>query len=308
MGSPWTVDALFKGGTRFGGGASWERNDSPEERMRISIGGTESNARSATLIERDLVAGRSMQPMQLLYFIRSRWYASQYVLRTPSPITDPAGFFDESHGGDVATYLGDLNRKYYGESGITPQGSPETLLAEYRRLRRQAWLNVLDPGPWLSLWNVGRHVAIGEAPSPLPLARIAGRRFLPIVTADWMVDGGAISVETVFSRTRGQPSGPRWFSFVVREGNGPGGRLWGAGAATEMFATWKYLRMGGEIEAWNQPSYGFGAGAHVRMVVTRGRPRGLLFDVGLKSDGHWPGRPAEPGAFVRIGYRFIRAY
>jgi hypothetical protein len=306
MGSPWTIDALFKGSTRFGAGASYDPHGlSLEEKMFVSIGGVEANARSATLIERELVAGSTMRPLQFLYTVRSRSYASSYVLlNTPTPISQPARFYSEwNGGGDVADYLGYLNTKYHGGTGITPQGSSATVIAEYRRLRSQAWLNLFDPGAWLSLWSVARQVGGGEEPSILSVPSLAGRRFLPILTSDWTPDGGMISVETVF-----QVCGPRWFSFVLRQGNGPGGRLWSVGAATEMFAEWRFIRMGGEVEVWNQPSHGTGAGANLRLVVTRGRTKGLLFDAGLKSSGHWPGRAAEPGAFFRIGYRFTAAH
>lgn len=308
MGSPWTVDALFKGGTRFGGGASFEAVDSPGGRRIVYFGGTESNARAALLIERELVAGRSAHPIQLLYFVRSRWYASQYVLRTPHPVRDPAGFFGEASGGDVATYLGELNREFYGETGITPSGVADTLLAEYRRLRWQAFVNLADPGVWLALWTLGRHSALGADGTPIPTLEWRGRRFLPVVSADWMVDGGALSLEAVFAGSGDRIAGPRWVSFVARHGRGPAGGFWNAGAATEMLATVKSLRIGGELEVWNQPSSDAGAGAMARIVNTAGRLKGLLIEVGIKSDGHWPGRPINSGAFFRLGYRYVRTH
>ena len=47
MGSPWTVNAIFEGGTRSGGGATFETVDSPQGQRIVYLGGTESNARSA---------------------------------------------------------------------------------------------------------------------------------------------------------------------------------------------------------------------------------------------------------------------
>lgn len=308
IGSPWIVEVLFKGGTRFKAGASIGAVPAPQERRLVFLAGTESNARSATLVERELVAGRSAYPIQMLYFVRSRWYATQYVLRTPHPVRDPAGFFAESINGDAAHYLGQLNRQYYGETGIAPEGVTETLLTEYRRLRRQAWVNLADPGTWLALWTIARGSAVGAGARAIPAFEWGGRRVLPVLSADWMVDGGALSVETIISAKRDAASGPRWVSFVARRGRGPAGGLWGAGAATEMLATWKSLRIGGEMELWDQPSSGFGAGAHARTVVTAGPLKGLLVDLGFKSGGHWPGRPINSGAFFRIGYRYVRTH
>jgi hypothetical protein len=302
MGSPWTPNALFYGGTRFGGGASWGGSAVTfEERGRIYAAGTEANTRSATHVEREFVAGTRLRMAELLYYLRSRWYVSQYVLRTPNPATDPAGFFAESSGGDVANYLGELNRKYYGETGITPTGVSPTLLNEYRRLRRHAFINLATPGAWLALWSAGRDVSIGSDVRPVPAFRIGTRRFLPLVNADWMVDGGAISIEAIFS---GSADRARWFSVVTRQGNGPGGRFWNAGAATDRIAQWPWLSLGGEIEMWSQPSFGAGGGVNAHLVVRAGPIRGLQFFGGAKSDGDWPGRPANGGGFFRVGYRY----
>jgi hypothetical protein len=303
MGSPWTRDTLFNGGTRFGGGASWGGKETTlEERGRIYAAGTEANTRSATLIERELVAGTRFRTAELLYYLRSRWYPSQYVLRTPNPAADPAGFFAESNSGDVANYLGELHRKYYGEAGIAPTGVSPTLLNEYRRLRRHALINLATPGAWLALWSAGRDVGIGSDPRPMPAFRIGDRRFLPLVNADWMVDGGAVSIEAIFSRRINGANGPRWFSLLTRQGNGPGGRFWNVGAATERIAQWKSLSFGGEIEVWQQPSFGTGAGVNAHLSVSGGWMKGLQIYGGAKSDGDWPGRPAKSGGFFRVGY------
>lgn len=306
LGSPWKFDPLFKGGTRFGGGAVWDRELPLDDQLQVYTGGVEANTRSATIVERELVAGSAARGTQLLYFIRSRSYASYYVLsHTPDPSRDPGRFYDEwSGGGDVARYLGYLNTKYYGENGVTPLSSSPTVQAEYRRLRWQAWINAADPGTYLAAWTLVRQIATGDARTSLPLPSIAGRRVLPILAADWTPDGGSISLETVFSRKIGQTAGPRWFSIIVRNGNGPGGRFWSAGGATEMLAALKDFRIGGEAEVWNQPSYGAGGGAYLRTVATQGQLRGLLFDLGVKTKGHWPGRPVASGLILRAGYRF----
>jgi hypothetical protein len=305
VGWPWTANALFWGGTRFGGGASWgDAPTTPEENGRIYAAGTEANTRSATLVERELVAGTPLRTTALLYYLRSRWYASQYVLRTPNPAADPAGFFAESQGGDVASYLGELNRKYYGHTGIRPDGVSPTVQVEYDRLRRHAWLNLATPGAWLALWSAGRDVGLGSDPKPIPAWRIGDRRILPVINADWMVDGGAVSVEAIVSRRTRDTGRSRWFSVLMRNGNGPGGRFWNAGAAAERIARWRAIDLGGEIEAWDQPSFGAGGGVHTWVTVRSGMLRGLRLHGGYKTAGDWPGRPADDGAFVRLGYRF----
>ena len=75
------------------------------------------------------------------------------------------------------------------------------------------------------------------------------------------------------------------------------------GGATEKIAEWKSIRWGAEAELWNQPSYGTGAGAIAQGVMTTGALRGFLIDVGFKTKGQWPGRPAKSGPILRGGYR-----
>ena len=120
-----------------------------------------------------------------------------------------------------------------------------------------------------------------------------------------MVDGGAISIEAIFSGRVNDANGPRWFSLLTRQGNGPGGRFWNAGAATEQIAQWRALSLGGEIELWRQPSFGTGAGVHAHLRVRNGWIKGLQIYGGFKSDGDWPGRPANGGGFVRVGYTYM---
>jgi hypothetical protein len=302
MGSPWQGRSSFV--TFDGTGLS------TEDLLRVYTGGSESNGWSATLLERELVSGRPMAVWDLLYLIRSRWVASDYVLRTtPDPETDPAGFYGEwSGGGDVANYLGYLNTLQYGEPGITPEGVSPTVVAEYDRLRRQAYWGVLDPGAWIAAWALVQHWIHGDDPEPVPLPRLGGRRFLPVLSNDWLPEGGIVSVEAIFGPGEIDPDadGPRWFSLTLRRGRGPAGSITAAGAATErLWETTRY-RFGGEVEVWARPDHPLGGGARLRVVRTRGALENLFLDLGVKSDGHWPGRPAGVGPFVRLGWTVDR--
>jgi hypothetical protein len=295
MGSPWQGRSSY---------ASFSTEGlSTLDLLRIYAGGSESNGWSATLLERELVAGRAMTAFELLYLASSRVVTSKYVLQTtPDPVEDPARFYREWRGGgDVANYLGYLNTIYHGDSGITPEQVSPTVVREFRRLERDAWWNLADPGIWLSFWGIGRQVVRGDGAEMLPLPRTAGRSWLPILSADWMPDGGAISLETVIGPREGSTGGPRWFSITVRRGAGPAGSFGALGAATEKLLDAGPLRIGGEIELWNGSDRGFGGGARVRLRLTRGKLREFFFDLGLKSDGHWPGRPAASGLFFRLG-------
>jgi len=279
---------------------------SNDDLLRVYAGGVEANGWTATTLERQMVAGRKMRSLDLLFLAWNRYATSAYVLRTtPDPEEDPLGFWREwTGGGDAAKYLGHLNTRFYGVSGITPTGSSDTVITEWNRLERQAYWNLLDPGFWLSLWTVGRHVAIGDQAASVPLPTIHGRRFLPVLSADWSPDGGTISLEAVFGPKTSQPNpdGPQWFSFVMRHGNGPAGPFGAIGAGTEKLWQTTALRIGGEAETWSRGNGGLGGGVRARMLVRGGPLGGVFFGVGLKSAGHWPGRPAGVGPFIRIGY------
>src|SRR6266850_2815153 len=142
LGSPWerrTSYSTFDGTGR-----------SSEELLYIYVGGTEANTLAGTLLERRAVEGVRLRPLDLWFLASNRFVVSNYVLRTtPNPRTRPAAFFSEySGGGDVANYLALLRALHGQGTGITPQGADGSLVRQYRRLRRQAIWNSLDPGAW----------------------------------------------------------------------------------------------------------------------------------------------------------------
>ena len=299
-------------------GSPWKRRSSyatfdaerlsNDDLLRVYTGGSEANSYAATLLEREQAAGRRMMPLEFLYVAANRFTASAYVLfTTPDPAEDPAGFWAEwSGGGDVAHYLGYYHTRLRGESGITPEGASVEIEEHYDRLRQDALWNALDPGAWLSLFTAARSVIRGDAVSRLPMPRLAGRYFLPVFGCDWLPRGNARSLELVFGapvleRPR---ETTRWFSFVVRHGRGYDGPIGAIGAAIESFARPGAVRLGGEFEVWNRPGDSLGGGFRVRVSAARGKLRGLFFDVGAKTGGHWPGRPAKSGPFLRFGARF----
>jgi hypothetical protein len=296
MGSPWGGRDSYASFSTEGLGI--------DDVLRIYAGGTESNSWTAILAERDLVAGRPMSSLELLLVAANRWVDYAYVVRTtPDPARDPAGFYGEwTGGGDVANYLGRLIERDTGDPGITPGGSSRLVRDNYRRLRRQAVWSVLDPGLWLSLWTAGRAVLDGDAFPRVPLPSYRGRALLPLLSADWLPDGGVASLEIVLGPARGVPPvDAAWSSLVARAGAGPRGRIIAAGAATDRLLALNGLKIGGEIEAWRQPTSGVGGGVRARFTALGGRMRGVFAEAGVKTAGHWPGRPAGTGAFASLG-------
>ena len=326
LGSPWGGRESF---------ASFDPDGlSNEDLLRVYTGGSESNGWTATRLERRLVAGDTMHPMELLLLAGSRFVTSDYVLRTtPDPRREPARFFAEwQGGGDVANYLGFLHRRFEPTAGIAPGGSTHGVIRQWRRLRRQAIWNALDPGAWLSLAAVGGAVYSGGEPIHPALPRLRGRTFLPVLSSDWLPDGGVASLEILIGpksasggtiRQTDRAAGPadssvegaraggaqppgaaRWMAFTMRRGRGPEGALGAIGAATERLLDAGPVRLGGEAEIWTRSRHGPGGGARLRFNAARGLWRGLFLDAGVKSDGHWPGRPAATGPFVLIGVEF----
>ena len=298
-------------------GSPWERRSSyatfsPAGRTNIEIarifaGGSESNGYAATLLEREMVAGRPMRPFELLYVVSNRAVTSRYVLTTtPDPVDDPFGFWSERQGGgDVANYLGYLHLERFGDDGIDEDFVEPLIVRQYERMEREAIWNALDPGVWLSLYAAARAGWRGDSVTQVPTLRLAGRRFLPVFSADWMPRGTVASLELVFGEPldgERAPTSPRWYSFVVRYGHSFDDSAMALGAATERFAERGNYRFGGEAEIWDDPDgSGTGGGFRLRITATEGFLRGAFADVGAKTRGHWPGRPAESGPFVRFG-------
>lgn len=302
-------------GSPWGGRDSYASFDldgtSTEERLLIYAGGTEANTVTATLLERRAVEGVAMRPIELLYLASNRLVASDYVLRTtPDPGREPARFYAEySGGGDVANYLGLLHNLHLGGSGIGPTSVDGTIEREYRRLKRQARWNLLDPGLWWALASAMRQTARGDTSSPLPLPRAGRFRLLPVLSAEWTPSGGQTSIEWILAPAERLPAptagaagaAPRTFSFVARRGRGPAGPFGALGASAEDLISSGRWALGGAAEVWHEPRGGLGGGARLRARLTRGYLRSLYVDAGAKSQGYWIGQPASPGAYVAFG-------
>jgi hypothetical protein len=299
---------------------------SNEELLYIYAGGTEANTLAATLLERRAVEGVRLRPIDLLFLASNRLVESRYVLRTtPDPRRHPAAFYQEYGGGDVARYLGYLHELHGDGTGITPTGVDDEVDRQYRRLRRQAWWNALDPGTWWAISSALRMTARGDDSAPLPLPRAGRFRFLPVLSSQWTPSGGVASFELVLAPDGGvrDPAAardpapardaapasagrrlPPWFSFVARRGRGPSGPIGALGAAADDIITAGRLSFGGMMEVWHDPRNGLGGGALVRARFLRGSLAGLYFDLGVKSQGYWIGQPAVAGPYAAIGLRF----
>jgi hypothetical protein len=297
LGSPWQGRRSF---------ASFDaEGKSTEELLYIYAGGAEANGIAATLLERRAVEGVRLRPLDLFFLAANRLVVSDYVLRTtPDPRHDPAGFYGEySGGGDVAHYLGLLHDLNGNGAGIAPAGVDATVAREYRRLRRQARWNALDPGLWWALGSVFRQVAHGDAAPPLPLPHTARTRFLPVFSSEWTPSGGQTSLEWIASplSPREGPGSPRWFSVVARRGRGPSGSFGALGATADDLVTAGPLSLGGTAELWRDPRHGLGGGARLRARVLRGSLRSLYIDIGVKSQGYWIAQPATAGLYLGVG-------
>ena len=296
MGSPWRGRSSY---------SSFDPTGlSTEELLYITAGGVEANGYAATFLERRVVAGVRMRPIDLLFLVSNRLALSDYVLRTtPDPAVNPAGFYGEfSGGGDVAHYIDELLRLNGVPVVVTPGGVNEPVQRQYEQLERQAIWNALDPGVWWALGSMVKMVARGDGAAPLPLPRWGRYRFLPTFSAQWTPSGGQASLEWIATR-EGTAS---WFSVIVRRGDGPSGPFGAIGGAIDDRFRVGPLRMGGIAEVWHNPLNGLGAGGRLRTRVARGYWRGLFFDVGVKSQGYWVGQPARAGLFGGIGVDFTR--
>jgi hypothetical protein len=299
LGSPWGGRDSF---------ASFDlEGTSTEEVLYIYAGGTEANTLAATLLERRAVEGVRLRPIDLLHLVSNRLVASDYVLRTtPNPRARPKRFFTEyTGGGDVARYLGLLHELHGAGTGVTPAAVNGTVYREYRRLRRQACWNALDPGLWWALASTLRLTARGDDSPPLPLPHAGRYRFLPVLSSEWTPSGGGTSLEWIMAPATRPPAppttAPRTFSFVARRGRGPSGPFGAIGAAAEDLLPAGRFSLGGAAELWHDPRNGPGAGARFRARLARGHLRGLYFDLGVKSQGYWIGQPAGAGPYVAVG-------
>lgn len=298
LGTPWEGRVSY---TSFESGGR-----STEELLYIYGGGTEGNTVAATLLERRAVEGVRLRPLDLFFLASNRLVATRYVLgTTPDPRISAARFYQEyAGGGDVANYLGLLHELHGGGSGITPTGVDASILREWSRLRRLAWVNAADPGLWWSLGSAFKMVAHGDDAPPLRLPRLGRYHVMPLLSSEWTPSGGEASLEWLMAPLRPAGGAPSWFSLIARRGDGPSGPFGALGAAGEDLKRLDRLALGGAAEIWHDPRNGAGGGARLRLRFRRGALRGLYVDLGVKSQGYWVGQPASPGPFGGIGLRY----
>ena len=186
------------------------------------------------------------------------------------------------------------------------------------RLRRQAFLNALDPGAWWALASAMRQVARGDDTSAVPMPRAGRFRHLPVLSSEWTPSGGETSLEWIMAPADPAAAGgpplaagsiamrpARTFSFIARRGRGPSGAFGALGVAAEDFLAVRSFSVGGAAEIWDDPRNGLGGGARVRARLDRGYLRGLYVDLGVKSQGYWVAQPATPGPYLALGLLFI---
>jgi hypothetical protein len=298
LGSPWRKRSA-------GCGFDSARLTTPQL-IEIYAGGSESNGLAATMIERELVGGRRYTSFEMLFMAASRVTLSDYVINvTPDPSRDPQGFRREAQGGgDVANTLTLQDRLWNGGAFAAGSGD-ESMRQGYARMRRQAYWNAADPGLWLALYGVVRHVATGADDTAPPLPRLALRPILPILSSNWGVEGSSISLEIVVGSKHDEQaateSRPRWTAVHVRSGNGPGGRFHGVGLVRSATSRSGPLRLGGEMELWRSADRKWGGGVRVRALWARGFMANSFLDMGYKSAGQWPGHNHSSGFILRAG-------
>jgi hypothetical protein len=181
-----------------------------------------------------------------------------------------------------------------------------------RTLRREALVGLANPMLAYSIYGIGRYIWNGRTDVAIPMLRIGGVRYLPLLRYRLSPAGREISAVNKFGGS------VRSTVVELRLGTWQGARPLGVNVHQRNVHTIKGWTLGAEGQVWRQPpvtgaatgqadalQWGGALFARVERPVTgslfgAGRVT-ILVDVGAKSGGFVPGRPLRGGLVGRVG-------
>ncbi|MGD2295147.1 MAG: hypothetical protein PVF22_04850 [Candidatus Aminicenantes bacterium] len=293
----------------YGDAKGWARRGRMEpgrkvtihERLAMVSGGSEANTLFSSLLRRNwLIRGHIHHRESILYLLTGNDLAA-YILRTKHGLR-------KSGLNDVLNYLSLLNAQH----GYVQEEDYRISLDD---LAQHAWLNLLNPFLYFSLYNYFvSYLWAGQEESSLPMIRLGNVKYLPAFRIGLAPFGPEIYFEHFFK------TGQRWMSLYFRRGKPTFASFWGAGLSVGNLLRVGHFTLEGRLDVWHQPSLLLGGervsegqrglgGALMATVFYRfspgQSPLNLIAQLGYKTDGFLAGERLDKGFYARVGISFI---
>ena len=281
-----------------------------EELALLAAGGVEADGVMAHRMLLDAMGPDGIEGSRLPLLMMAKLDFTVYVATAPEPEPgDDEGDFTHEYrnGHDMTIYLVGRQAQRLGASAVSvwdgvyePDFDERRLRDDWDDARVAALWNLLDPSLGAALWGYFRHHVLHGEERVRPIGwRIGDEARFTIGTR------AALGPEEMSRFLDGRVALP-WglLEVYVRDIDSGVDRTWGYGAAARL-ARLGPLQLSVGVDGWEQPEDTAGAGdsrwnAAAELEVM-GERWGASVKVGTKSDGFFPGLPAEDGVYAGAG-------
>ncbi|MCI5052278.1 MAG: hypothetical protein MRY21_03955 [Simkaniaceae bacterium] len=288
-----------------GGGATTftiTNQTQPEQMIDISIAGMEASSILANRLKMNWMQGRQIDGRVATLYLFSQHDTTSYVYST----RDWPGVEDGNDVGDYVKWFNILHPK--GKISIN-------------QLRKNVWLNFMDPFTFYSAFAYGKYVALGESAEIYMIPFGDQVYYLPGFRYALAPYGPERYLENYLS-VNGAP-----IYFYLKTGNADRHRSYGLGLEYPKLFIWQYFSLGGRVDLWkqrqtttpltflqvinygetnrnipvkNKTLYGVGMYAIAEAKIPN-TPVGFLLNLGFKTKGYLPGEALKESLILRFG-------
>lgn len=271
------------------------------EGIAIDTAGMEASSILATRIKMQWLQRGGLAPKQTSLYLSSQHDMTNYILWTSS---------NGQHKGDISEYVRLLNRLYPNDT------------LNVHALKKQAWINFLDPFTYYTLFSWWEYVFRGTD-GPMPMIRLGSYRYLPGMRLGLTPFGPEYYFDNFFVKKQ------RPIHLYLRGGKHAGASYLGLGVEHTYLWNRKTYSAGIRMDTWlqpytdfNNPCYSYatwdanfklpsvpdhhqlGISGSFILRKKMWKQAGLYVEVGGKTAGFVQGESLQASAIARVGLTF----
>lgn len=259
---------------------------SRHKNIALDAAGVEANRILGQRVGWNVFVEGCLDDFDSLFYLITYHDLTNYILNP----TDPTF---SALGNDMGNYVRSINELY---------GKDVTSIS---KLKKGAYLNLIDPLTWASIWSLGRHLYLGEKCSWYPEIGLGSCRFLPsamMTLAPYGVEYGVHSYASICGHL---------FSFYGRGGETCGLSSWTIGGEIPSLCECRGTLIGLKGNLWVQPALKsnplqvrkreIGIHLALRLLLPYNDYFGWFLELGGKTSGFVPGEPLDADLMIRGG-------
>ncbi len=261
------------------------------QRAAISTGGMQADTILSEQLRDQWIIEGKIDRRDAALFLSTALDQPQYIFGTPDDHT--------SAGNDVQAYVNEVNAWYGTHNTITK-----------RRLRGQAWWDVLDPTLYFSVYSIGKYIVEATDASTMYMFYIKGYKYLPtprLILSPWGTE----------YQLQNHVLTPKHELLQVNVHYGKNSFIKSYGIDFFMRRIWNYkgIHFGNKVYLWRQPQFlktnsaanaknKFGIADYVIAEYKFARLWYVFGELGYKTAGFIQGDSLNSSIVGRIGLKF----